>query len=212
MKKNKFSEESNNLLSLGTLHEEVIKEKERKKIGKLPIVLIIIGLILILVGFFYKDIDSFIKKYTNKKNTKEQVKKDPSISYYDCTSNKDDSTLGINKKVDKKYEFKDNKLRKVSEIITMSILDNSYEIGSNNIEIYYNKYDTALKDINVAGLIIKNDLKKSKFVNTTLIDFDILDVNQIPKNDYLKITNKKDQTLREIKEIEGRAGHICKLS
>ena len=212
MKKNKFSEESNTLLSLGTLHEEVIREQKRKQIGKLPIILIVIGLLLILVGFFYKDIDKFIRSYTDHKKSKEKIVKDPSISYYDCVYDKDDSTLGINRKTDIKYEFKNNQLKKVSKVMTMSILDNSYEIGSNNIEIYYNKYDNSLKDVKVSGLIIKNNLKKNKFINTMLIDFEVLDITQIPKNDYINITNKKDQTLREIKEIEGRAGHICKLS
>ena len=212
MKKNRFSEESQDLLSLGTLHEEVEKKKIKKKIGKLPVFLIVIGLSLMLVGFFYKDIEKTVKGFINTTKTKKVVKKDPSITYLDCVYDKNDTSLGLNKKVSLKYEFKNKQLKKTSRILTISILDNSYEIGINNIKVYYNKYDVALKDINVNGLVINNDLKKEKFINTVLIDYDVLDVQQVPKTDYLTIPNKKDQAYREIKEIEGRAGHICKVS
>ena len=212
MKKNKFSEESQDLLNLGTFHEEVKHEKTRQKIGKLPIVLIIIGITLMLIGFFYTDIANVIKSFTDNRNVKNETQKDPSIIYLDCEYDKDNTSLGINNKTNIKYEFKDKALKKVSKVTTMTILDNSYEIGSNNIKVYYEKYNTALKDINIDGIIIKNESKKSEFKNTILIDFDILDLTKVPKNDYLVISNKKDQAYREIKELEGRAGHICKVS
>lgn len=212
MSKNKFSEDSKNALNLGSLHEEVLKQKQRKKIGKLPIILICIGIILILTGIFYTNIVDFIKSLTENKETTKEIKKDQSITYLDCNYNKDDASLGIKKTINIKYEFKNNLLKKTSRILTMTILDDNYDIGKKNIEIYYEKYNNSLKDININGLIIKNELKNEKFKNTTLIDYDTLDINQIPKNDYLTISNKKDQTYREIKEIEGRALHICKKS
>lgn len=212
MKKNKFSEESQDLLSLGTLHEEVERKRVRQKIGKLPIVLIILGLSLMLIGFFYKDIEKIVKGFIDRAKMKQVVKKDPSITYLDCVYDKSDSSLGLNNEVNIKYEFKDNKLRKSSKVLTMSILDNSYEIGVNNIKVYYNKYNTSLKNISINGLVIKNDLKKDKFIHTILIDYDVLDTKLVPKNEYLTIPNSKDQAYRAIKEAEGRAGHICKVS
>lgn len=212
MRKNKFSEESQDLLNLGTLHEEVEKKKVRQKIGKLPIFLIIIGISLMLIGFFYNDIEKFVKQLVDKTKTKQVVKKDSTITYLDCVYDKDDSSLGLNKEINIKYEFKNNQLKKTSKVLTISILDNSYEIGINNIKVYYEKYNASLKDISVDGLIIKSELKKEKFINTILIDYDVLDLKQVPKADYLTIPNTKDQAYREIKEKEGRAGHICKVS
>lgn len=212
MNNNNFSEESQDLLSLGTLHEEVEKKRVRQKIGKLPVILIVIGLLLMLVGFFYNDIEKVVKGFINNQKTKTEIKKDSSITYLDCTYDKNDSSLGLKNKVNIKYEFKDNKLKRTSTILTMSILDNSYEIGINNIKVYHNKYNTALSNISISGLIIKNELKDDKFINTVLVDYDVLDTKLVPKVDYLSITNKKDQTYREIKELEGRAGHICKVS
>lgn len=212
MKKNKFSEESQDLLSLGTLHEEVEKEKAKKRIVKLPIFLVGIGIIIMIIGFFYTDIEKVIKEYTDKNKTKEIIKKDDSITYLNCSYNKDNTTLGINKKVEIKYEFKNKALKKTSTITTITILDNSYEIGSNNIKVYYDKYNNGLKDISINGVIIRNEVNKKSFKNTILIDFDMLDLKQVPKNEYLIIPNKKDQAYREVKELEGRAGHICKVS
>lgn len=212
MSKNKFSEDSKNSLNLGSLHEEVLKQKQRKKIGKLPIILVCIGIILILTGIFYNNIVDLIKSLTESKDTTKEIKKDQSITYLDCNYSKDDESLGIKKIINIKYEFKNNLLKKTSRIFTMTILDDNYDIGKKNIEVYYEKYNNSLKDININGLIIKNEIKNEKFKNTILIDYDTLDINQIPKNDYLTIQNKKDQTYREIKEIEGRALHICKKS
>ena len=210
MKKNEFSEESSDVLSLGYKHEQIQKEKAKKKMIVIPIVLILIGICFILAGIFFND----IKKILNIDDTqKEEIKKvDDGIIILTCQYSKDDTTLGLSRKQIVKYEFKDNLLKKISTTVSITILENSYDIGINNIKIYYQKYNDFFKDIKLDGLEITTTYKNEKLKNVVSADLEVLDVAKIPNNNYISITNKKDQSYREIKEIEGKAGHICKIS
>ena len=58
MKKNKFSEQSRDLLSLADLHEELEEKKAKSKIMIVPVLMIIFGILIILYGIFYKDIEN----------------------------------------------------------------------------------------------------------------------------------------------------------
>ena len=96
--------------------------------------------------------------------------------------------------------------------LEVSINKNSYDIGSNNINVYKKKYDEALGNISVEGLTINIKLEKEVLTKQVIFNFEVLDITKVPKANYLTISNKKDQPYREIKEIEGKAGHICKVS
>ena len=210
MKKNKFSEESKEVLSLGNLHEEIQEKKKRKKLKILPFLLIFCGIILIVLGVFYKDITNLFNRFVNPKE--EVVEKQKTgITILTCSYSNNDETLGLKKEKTIVYKFKDNLLKEITDTLEISIIENSYDIGSNNINIYKQKYDEASNTITVDGLTIDIKLKKGVLTKKVIANFEILDVSKIPTNNYLTITNKKDQAYREIKEIEGRAGHICKV-
>ena len=211
LKKDKFSDASKDLLSLGEVHEEILEKKQLEKQSIIPIIMIAIGIVLIIIGTFYTNIDKFIKSITPKKEVKEVVKEE-GVTYLTCEYKNNDEPLGIEKDTIIKYEFKDNLLKKMTTTLTMNPMENNDDIGSSNIKIYYQKYVDNLKKIKNNGLIINTNNKNDKLIHIVIIDFEKLDINNIPENEYISITNKKDQTYREIKEIEGKAGHICKTT
>ena len=102
---NRFTEESKEVLSLGSLHEEIEKEKiQRKRIG-LPIFLIFSGISLMLIGTFYNDILKFVRPYFVKEEVKKEVKKNESITYLSCNYDNSEPTLGLARKINIKYEL-----------------------------------------------------------------------------------------------------------
>lgn len=211
MKKNKFSEESKEVLNLGNLHEELQQEKKRKKTFIIPIILIFCGICLIASGIFYKDIIKILNLDHSK--TKEEIKKENTgITILTCNYSNNDETLGLKKEKTITYRFKDNLLKEVTDNLKISILENSYDIGSNNINVYKQKYDESLSSITIDGLTINIELKKEILTKKVVLNFETLDVTKVPTNPYLSITNRKDQPYREIKELEGKAGHICKVT
>lgn len=210
MKKNKFSEESKEVLSLGNLHEEIQQEKKIKKAFIFPIIFLFIGLLLILTGVFYNDIKKLIN--LDHKPKEETKKEKTGVTVLTCNYQNEDKTLGLNKEKTIVYKFKDNLLKETTDILTISIIENNYDIGSNNIKVYKQKYDEVLNPISLDGLSIDIKLDKEVLTKKVIYNFEILDVSKIPSTSYLSITNKKDQSYREIKEIEGRAGHICKVT
>lgn len=213
MKKNKFSEQSRDLLSLADLHEELEEKKAKSKIMIVPVLMIIFGILLILSGIFYKDIESFLKKNFNKPTkTEKKDEKDPSLTTYECTSTSNDNTLGLTKKNVTTYNFKDNLLKNITITYTMKVMENASDIGTNNIKIYYQRYNDVAKTIVLEGLTINVTYKDDTLKNVVFADLEVLDPTKIPQNDYINISSQKDQTLRNIKEIEGKAGHICKTS
>ena len=211
LRKDKFSDESKDLLSLGEVHEEILEKRQLEKQSIIPIIMIVTGIILIIIGTFYTNIDKFIKSITPKKEVKEVVKEE-GVTYLSCEYKKNDEPLGIEKSTKIKYEFKNNLLKKMTTTLTMNPMENNDDIGSSNIKIYYQKYTDNLKKIKNNGIIINTTHKNDILTHIVIIDFEKLDTNNIPENEYISITNKKDQAYREIKEIEGKAGHICKTT
>lgn len=211
MKKNKFNEQSTQVLNLGNLHEEIQQQEKNKKNSIVPLILVFCGICLIASGIFYKDIEKVFNKITN--HSKEEVKKEKTgITILSCSYSNSDKTLGLEKDRTIIYKFKDNLLKEVNDKLEVSINKNSYDIGSNNINVYKKKYDEALGNISVEGLTINIKLEKEVLTKQVIFNFEVLDITKVPKANYLTISNKKDQPYREIKEIEGKAGHICKVS
>ncbi|MBO5414665.1 MAG: hypothetical protein J6A17_03450 [Bacilli bacterium] len=211
MKKNKFNEQSAQVLNLGNLHEEIQQQEKNKKNSIVPLILVFCGVCLIASGIFYKDIEKVFNKITNP--SKEEVKKEKTgITILSCSYSNSDKTLGLEKDRTIIYKFKDNLLKEVNDKLEVSINKNSYDIGSNNINVYKKKYDEALGNISVEGLTINIKLEKEVLTKQVISNFEVLDITKVPKANYLTISNKKDQPYREIKEIEGKAGHICKVS
>lgn len=212
MKKNKFSEESKEVLNLGNLHEQLQQEKKHKKTFIFPLILIFCGICLVTSGIFYKDIIKILNLDHSKDTKEEVIKENKGITILTCTYSNNDETLGLKKEKTITYRFQDNLLKELTDNLKVSILENSYDIGNNNINVYKQKYEESLGSITIDGLTIHIELKKEILTKKVVLNFETLDVTKVPTNPYLSITNKKDQPYREIKELEGKAGHICKVT
>ncbi len=209
MKKNRLNQKNKELLSLGNLHEEIEQKSKHKKIVLIPISLFFCGLCLILVGVFYNDIRNFLNINFDKKTNVTKKQLDDKNTILTCTYEKDKKTLGLSQKTTIQYNFYDNLLKQVKTTVTMTIISNSYDIGSRNIKVYYQRYEKVLPQ-KIEGLKVTTTYQNDVLKNVVNADLKVLDITKIPKNDYIKVTNQKDQTYRDIKEQEGKAGHICK--
>lgn len=209
MAKKILEDQKNKVLNLGSLHEEVAKEEQQNKVKKLPIILMTFGIVLVLVGTFYKSIIGFISDKTGL-FAKEEEKKVIENNILKCNKKYNDSTTGISNETITTYYFTDNKLKKVKIQITSKPLQNSYEIGSSNLTIYHQRYQEELKSIETfQGLDIKVTFDSNILTITTNVDYQLLNKESVPQNSLVNISNRLDQSYREIKEIEGRAGNIC---
>lgn len=209
MAKKILENQKDKVLNLGSLHDEVEKEEHKDKIKKLPIILLSIGIFLILVGSFYKNIINFIVDKTGL-FTKEEEKTASDKNILKCNKKYDDFTTGISNEVITTYYFTDNNLKKVKIKTTSKPLQNSYEIGSSNLAIYHQQDLEILKSLEtVQGLDIKLTFENSILTITSNIDYQSLNKELFPQNGLINISNRLNQSYREIKEIEGRAGNIC---
>ena len=198
------------VLNLGSLHEEVIKEKENRKIRKTPIILIILAILLILSGVFYKNILSFLKLNISKTKKTVVVVKKNTLDTLTCTTSSTDPTIGINEKKITIYTFKDSQLKKEKITTTYDVIENYSDIGTNNLKLYYQKYTTLATSLNgISGLDIKNTLKNNVLTNIVTYDLNLVDATKISQNDLIVLTNTLNQTRSSITELEGKAGHIC---
>lgn len=204
----KQDKKQENLLSLGSLQVEVQKEEQKKKFLKVPIMLIAIGILLIFVGMFYTNILDFISSSAELFKKHENVK---SVGQFlRCNQKKNDTEVGISKNVVTTYHFKNDLLKTVDFKYTYEALPNSMDIATSNLSIYNKKYQKLEKEAEkVEGLDFTLNYKENKMEISIKVDYQKLDVTKAPEDDLINVSNKLDQTLREIKEIEGRAGHIC---
>ncbi len=206
--KKKENEHDKNLLSLGSLQVEVQKEEQKKKFLKVPIILIAIGVVLIFGGVFYKNIADFISSSAELFKKHENVK--PAGQFLRCTQKKKDKEVGISRVLVTTYHFKKDLLKTVDLDYTYTPLPNSMDIATNNLSIYNEKYKKLEKSVeSIDGLEFSTSYKENKMKIDIKIDYQKLDVSKVPKDNLINVSNKLDQTLREIKEIEGRAGHLC---
>lgn len=206
--KKKENEHDKDLLSLGSLQVEVQKEEQKRKFLKVPIFLIAIGILLIFGGIFYKNIADFISSSAELFKKHENVK--PAGQFLRCTQKKNDKDVGISRVLVTTYHFKKDLLKTVDFEYTYSPLTNSMDIATNNLSIYNEKYKKISKSAeNIDGLDFNLTYKDNKMQINVKVDYQKLDTTKVPEDDIINVSNKLDQTLREIKEIEGRAGHIC---
>ena len=97
------------ILNLGSLHEEIAKEQERKKGRTLPIIMMIISLILIGSGVFYPQISKLIE--TNKNDKGKTVVKKNTDDVLTCSTTTTDTTIGITTTTKNIYTFKNDLLK-----------------------------------------------------------------------------------------------------
>ena len=197
------------ILNLGSLHEEIAKEQERKKGRTLPIIMMIISLILIGSGVFYPQISKLIETNKNDKD-KTVVKKNPD-DVLTCSTTTTDTTIGITTTTKNIYTFKNDLLKELKVTKTYKVIENNYDAGVSNISLYNTKYQELSNGLaSVEGIKLAYNLDNNTLIATTDFSLDKVDQTKIPQNNLITLSNKLDQTKKEIKEIEGKAGHICK--
>lgn len=197
------------ILNLGSLHEEIAKEQERKKGRTLPIIMMIISLILIGSGVFYPQISKLIE--TNKNDKDKTVVKKNTDDVLTCSTTTTDTTIGITTTTKNIYTFKNDLLKELKVTKTYKVIENNYDAGVSNISLYNTKYQELSTGLaSVEGIKLAYNLDNSTLIATTDFSLDKVDQTKIPQNNLITLSNKLDQTKKEIKEIEGKAGHICK--
>ena len=197
------------ILNLGSLHEEIAKEQERKKGRTLPIIMMIIGLILIGSGIFYPQISKLIE--TNKNDKNKTVVKKKTDDVLTCSTTTTDTTIGITTTTKNIYTFKNDLLKELKVTKTYKVIENNYDAGVSNISLYNTKYQEFSTGLDsVEGIKLAYNLDNNTLIATTDFSLDKVDQTKIPQNNLITLSNKLDQTKKEIKEIEGKAGHICK--
>lgn len=197
------------ILNLGSLHEEIAKEQERKKGRTLPIIMMIISLILIGSGVFYPQISKLIE--TNKNDKNKTVVKKNTDDVLTCSTTTTDTTIGITTTTKNIYTFKNDLLKELKVTKTYKVIENNYDAGVSNISLYNTKYQELSTGLaSVEGIKLAYNLDNNTLIATTDFSLDKVDQTKIPQNNLITLSNKLDQTKKEIKEIEGKAGHICK--
>lgn len=197
------------ILNLGSLHEEIAKEQERKKGRTLPIIMMIISLILIGSGVFYPQISKLIE--TNKNDKDKTVVKKNTDDVLTCSTTTTDTTIGITTTTKNIYTFKNDLLKELKVTKTYKVIENNYDAGVSNISLYNTKYQELSTGLaSVEGIKLAYNLDNNTLIATTDFLLDKVDQTKIPQNNLITLSNKLDQTKKEIKEIEGKAGHICK--
>lgn len=197
------------ILNLGSLHEEIAKEQERKKGRTLPIIMMIISLILIGSGVFYPQISKLIE--TNKNDKDKTVVKKNTDDVLTCSTTTTDTTIGITTTTKNIYTFKNDLLKELKVTKTYKVIENNYDAGVSNISLYNTKYqELSTGLVSVEGIKLAYNLDNNTLIATTDFSLDKVDQTKIPQNNLITLSNKLDQTKKEIKEIEGKAGHICK--
>ena len=197
------------ILNLGSLHEEIAKEQERKKGRTLPIIMMTISLILIGSGVFYPQISKLIE--TNKNDKNKTVVKKNTDDVLTCSTTTTDTTIGITTTTKNIYTFKNDLLKELKVTKTYKVIENNYDAGVSNISLYNTKYQELSTGLaSVEGIKLAYNLDNNTLIATTDFSLDKVDQTKIPQNNLITLSNKLDQTKKEIKEIEGKAGHICK--
>jgi len=197
------------ILNLGSLHEEIAKEQERKKGRTLPIIMMIISLILIGSGVFYPQISKLIE--TNKNDKDKTVVKKNTDDVLTCSTTTTDTTIGITTTTKNIYTFKNDLLKELKVTKAYKVIENNYDAGVSNISLYNTKYQELSNNLaSVEGIKLIYKLYGTTLIATTDFLLDKVDQTKIPQNNLITLSNKIDQTKKEIKEIEGKAGHICK--
>lgn len=201
----KMVDNSKQVLNLYEMHETEVKEAQKKK-RKLPIVLLILGIILIVVGYFYNNIFSFLMD-KQKKDDNDVIENDN--SKLRCNYNTSDATMGVNYTYNNSYSFDKEMLKKSTNVITITTVKNS-DIADGNIKVLSGKYNDIVKNMQkISGVSISAVLKDDTLTVKYNIDYSVADLTKIPQNELITINNKLNDTYRTIKKQNQELGYLC---
>lgn len=202
----KMVDNSKQVLNLYEMHETEVNEVRKKK-RVLPIVLLILGTILIVTGYFYNDIFSFITDKKGKNDNSKIVENDN--NKLRCNYNTSDVTLGISYTYRNNYIFDNEMLKKSTKLITITPIKNS-DIADSNIKVLSGKYNDIIENLkNIDGITASIVLKENIITVKYSIDYSIIDLTKIPQNDLVVVSNKLNDSYRTIKKQNQELGYLC---
>lgn len=207
MKKNN---EEENILALGEKQIEIIEKKEKTKIKKIPIFLVILGIILMITGYFFDDIINILGIDLNSK-TENKVNEKYNDNELICTSKKEDLSLGIVTTIKYTYTFNNKLLQKLIEKRTISSIENS-DIGPDNLKVIRGKYTDIIEMFKtVPGISINSNLNKNVLTININYDYNTLDNTKIPQNNKVGVNNFLNETKKSVKQkIANDKDTLCK--
>ena len=161
-----------------------------------------------LIGF--EKLEAKLTKNMDLSAVKTVVKK-KTDDILTCSTTTTDTTIGITTTTKNIYTFKNDLLKELKVTKTYKVIENNYDAGVSNISLYNTKYQELSTGLaSVEGIKLAYNLDNNTLIATTDFSLDKVDQTKIPQNNLITLSNKLDQTKKEIKEIEGKAGHICR--
>lgn len=201
----KMDDSSKQVLNLYEIHDVEQKEKAKKN-RTLPMILMLIGILFIAGGFFYKDIVQFLSNKNNETKKEETVVDNDKLK---CNYKKDDATLGITYTYNNSYTFKDKLLKSSETVITISPLPNS-DIAADNIKVLSGKYSDVLTLLNATlGIDTSNTLKNNILTIKYSVDYTQTDLTKVPKNDKIVIDHTLDESYASVKRKNQESNYLC---
>lgn len=201
----KMDDSSKQVLNLYEIHEVEQKEKAKKN-RTLPMILMLIGILFIAGGFFYKDIVQFLSNKNNETKKEETVIDNDKLK---CNYKKDDATLGITYTYNNSYTFKDKLLKSSETVITISPLPNS-DIAADNIKVLSGKYSDVLTSLNATnGIDTSNTLKNNILTIKYSVDYTQADLTKVLKNDKIVIDHTLDESYASVKRKNQESNYLC---
>lgn len=201
----KMDDHSKQVLNLYEIHDVEQKEKAKKN-RTLPTILMLIGILFIVGGFFYKDIIQFLSNKNNETKKEETVVDNDKLK---CNYKKDDATLGITYTYNNSYTFKDKLLKSSETVITISPLPNS-DIAADNIKVLSGKYLDVLTSLNATnGIDTSNTLKNNILTIKYSVDYTQADLTKVPKNDKIVIDHTLDESYASVKRKNQESNYLC---
>lgn len=183
----KLEEEKEDILALGKKHEERVEKSKKRKVSKIPILMMIFGFILMVIGYFYIDIATFLGAEFSKLNKEEKKTSVVDSNVLICNKKSENKTLGIMVKSTYSYTFKDKKLKKMKEVRTLSPMKYS-DIGPHNVRIFSERYSALLEGVPlIDGFSASSKSRNDSLMINIYIDFQKMKVETFPQNDLIQI-------------------------
>ena len=194
------------VLNLNEIREAEKKDKIEKR-KKTPIVLLILGIILIIIGISYSIFLTHKKLNAPQKTEKEK-------NEITCISNLVDNIFNVNINTKTTYKFSNQKLISGSTTSTIVPIDNvnitslpTIQTNLVNASFGVPTYSDLNGGISLAMLITNNTLNINANINYTTY---IYNEKQAIINRYINIPNfTKDYNLTKVKKESEKLGALC---
>lgn len=209
----KKKNEEENVLILGEEQKEIQEKVAQQKSLHLPIIMIIIGILLIVFGYFFKDIAGFFVntfKQNSPEKTIEEIQQEKK-ELLKCSRKTNDDSLEITTIDTYSFYFKDKKLKTLEERKIINSYPDS-DIGGDNVKTISDKQKKNVKKFeNLDGVTINQDIGPEKSIIDITVTYSKVDNTKMPDDDLIKINYKYDEEYKTIQQIMVRDYHyICK--